>query len=155
MKMKALIIPMFLIAHGAIAADHHDHSKHQDSTQLKLDNGKKWPTDAALRDGMTQIKKLMAAQVPAIHKNTLSKEKYVSLADDVSQATANIFKNCKLNPDADAVLHIILAQILDGMKAMKSADKIDDQRGGAVKIITALEQYPQYFSHEGWAPLKH
>lgn len=156
MKIKALIIPIFLFAHSATAADdHHHHSDPKSSVQLKLDNGKKWPTDAALRDGMNQIKKLMEAQAQAIHKNTLSAAKYTTLAGSVSKATADIFKNCKLNQDADAVLHIILAQILDGMKAMKSAAKIEDQRAGAVKIVTALEQYPQYFSHEGWVPLKH
>lgn len=153
MKFKALIIPVFLIASGAFAADHHSHSAHPDAAKLELDNGKKWATDAALRDGMNQIRKLMAPQIHGIHKNTLKKEQYATLANGVSQATSNIFKNCKLNANADAVLHIILAQMLDGMKAMKTADKVDDQRAGAIKVVTALEQYPQYFSHEGWTSL--
>lgn len=156
MKRMLFFVTSLLLTHGAMAADSHSHDHHKSApAKLNLENGKKWATDAALRNGMDDIKKLMEAQVPSIHNNTLSKEKYVALSNEVSTATSNIFKNCKLKPEADAMLHIILAQILDGMKAMKSADKIAAQRDGAVKIISALDQYPRYFAHEGWKPLKH
>lgn len=154
MKLSAILIAMLLFAHPGLAADDHHHHAHSNS-QLKLNNGKKWPTDAALRDGMNQIKKLVEEQIDGIHKNTLSPEKYAALSDGISTATTNIFKNCKLNPDADAVLHVILAQILDGMKAMKTAEGKDARRNGALKVIAALGDYPKYFAHDGWVPLKH
>ena len=41
---------------GVVAAEPHAHAA---TAEIKLDNGKKWPTDEALRRGMSEIRTAM------------------------------------------------------------------------------------------------
>ena len=62
-------------------------------------------------------------------------------------------KNCKLDENADAMLHLLLADIIAGADAMAGQDS-SEARKGAEKIAHALENYPTYFDHPGWRGLK-
>lgn len=64
-----------------------------------------------------------------------------------------IVANYKLSPEADAKLHVILADLIAGSDLMKGADKAKS-REGAVKIIGALQIYPKCFEHPGWRGLE-
>jgi hypothetical protein len=134
---------------GVVAAEPHAHAA---TAEIKLDNGKKWPTDEALRRGMSEIRTAMSDALPPIHANKFSGEAFGELAGRVQGQIDYVTANCKLPEEADHQLHIVLEQILDGIAVMK-ADK--GRAGGAVKIVQALELYGKHFNHTGWKPLKH
>lgn len=137
-------------AAGALAADNHSHGGSDASAALVLNHGAKWETDDALRRGMTDMRNDMAIALPRIHGGELTPAEYTELADRVDARIEYLVENCKLTPEADEQLHVVLVEIMDGSAAMKGDG---DPRHGAVKIIQALGLYPEYFDHPGWQPL--
>jgi len=116
---------------------------------LTLDEGKKWETDAPLRQGMLSIRDAMAADHAAIGAGKESAAQYQALAKRVDEQVAYVVGNCKLKPEADANLHLVLADIIAGAEMMKGKNAAK-RRDGASKVIRALQTYPDYFNHPGW-----
>ena len=54
---------------------------------------------------------------------------------------------CKLPEEADAQLHVVLAEILEGVDAMRVGP---DRLGGARRVVRALEAYGRHFDHPNW-----
>ena len=133
------------------AAAQHDHEA--GAHTLKLDNGKKWSTDAPLRQGMSAIRDAVAADHRAIHTDKETAAQYNALAGKIDGQIAYIVKNCKLAPEADMRLHVVLAEITAGSDLMKGTDQAK-RKEGAVKIVRALGTYPQYFDHPEWRALQ-
>ncbi len=139
----------------APAAEPHAHGNHADkaaAAQLRLDHGKKWQTDDALRRGMSGIRGAMAEALGPIHKNAFTPAQYDALAADIQVQIDYVVGNCKLPETADQQLHLVLEQIIDGVGDMKAAKGRDQ---GAEKIVRALAQYGKYFDHARWQPLEH
>jgi hypothetical protein len=134
---------------GVLAAEPHAHAA---TVEIRLDNGKKWPTDAALRQGMGEIRVAIADALPRIHGNAVPRAEFERLAAKVQAQVDYVTANCQLPEEADHQLHVVLEQILDGIAAMK-ADT--GQVQGAVQIVQALELYGTHFDHAGWQPLAH
>lgn len=155
---KSIITPAVLglalalgLAGGASAAGVHAHAG-EAIAGITLDHGRQWPSDAALRGGMTRLRDLMAAALPAIHAGRLPAGGFATLADQVQAQIDDVTANCKLPEEADAQLHLVLAQILDGIDLMKGEG---DRAAGAVAIVRALDAYGEAFEHPGWVPLGH
>jgi hypothetical protein len=146
-----------LVVTGISAAEMaaHKHEPGDSPSQLQLNDGRKWATDASLRKGMENIRALMADALPAIHANKLSNARYNALAQKVSHDVAYIVANCKLDPQADEQLHLIIADILSGVETMQGKTKSAKRQTGAVQILGALEKYDSYFDHPGTKPIKH
>jgi hypothetical protein len=140
---------------GSLAADAHKHEHGAAPAKLELNNGKKWATDAPLRQGMESIRKLMDASLHAIHEGKLSAAQYGALAKQVDAEVGGIVANCKLDPKADAQLHLVIAEIGEGVEAMEGKAKKVKRQTGAVKVIGALDKYGTHFEHPGWQPLAH
>lgn len=144
---------MFGLSAGAVSAQDHSHSHGEGtSAQLTLDHGKKWASDDSLRQGMSRIRDLLDAELPAIHSGKANAEQYQALARKVNDQIAFMIKNCKLEPRADAVLHLILVDIIAGTDILLAQQ--GEAHQGAVKIVRALENYAAYFDHPGWHGLK-
>lgn len=139
----------------AVAAETGAHG-HEGATlqALKLDAGRKWATDAPLRKGMTDIRNAVIADKEAIRAGKLGETRYDVLAKKIDDSVAYIVKNCKLPPEADANLHLIIAEIMQASDAIKGRDRQVSRRAGVEKVIAALEAYDKYFDHPGWQPLK-
>jgi hypothetical protein len=139
---------------SAIAATAaHDHAHDAGApAQLVLDHGKKWTTDAPLRKRMGEIRSLLAQRIPAIHAGKLSAAEYRKLGAAVEEKVGAIVAECKLPPEADAMLHVIVADLVAGAEIMqgKAAGKPAD---GAHKVATAANAYGEYFDDKGWKPL--
>jgi hypothetical protein len=150
-RLAAVLVCLAFAIGPAAAAEHDEHAHGHDASahKLELDHGKKWSTDAPLRQGMSAIRDAVSAEHDAIHHNRTSVAKYQALAKKVDEQIAYMVANCKLSPEADANLHVILAEIIAGSDRMKGKSKAK-AREGAVKIIGALETYPEYFDHPGW-----
>ena len=104
---------------------------------------------------MANIRQAMAASWQAIHEDKLPAAKYKKLAKKLNHEVSGIVSNCKLEPQNDAQLHLILAEILAGTAAMEGKLKPTTARDGAVKVLGALENYAKYFADPNWQALEH
>lgn len=138
-------------------AQEHDHGlAHHGaaSAQLTLNDGMKWESDANLRQGMSRIRDALNADLHAIHMDKATAEQYQSLAKKIDAQIEFMMDNCKLEPKADEMLHLVLADIIAGAEAMKQPDA-GKARKGAESIARALESYGSHFVHPDWNKQKH
>jgi len=142
-----------LFAVTAAAQTEHEHM-HQSSAaaiaQLQLDQGKKWPTDPSLRSGMAAIQAAFDADHPAIHAGQETDAQYAALAGKIEAQVQGIVANCKLAPAADANLHYVIADLLQGVSLMRGEDPKRSRHDGAALVHGALRAYPKYFDDPGW-----
>jgi hypothetical protein len=150
--LAAACTPVAMAAPAAPAAAHAHDGAHD--TKLRLDHGRKWATDAPLREGMTRIKGLVAPRMDAAHAGTMGAAEYAALAAKVEVEVGNIVANCKLPPEADAALHVVLSQLAEGTGAMAGRTPGVQPRQGFVQVATAVNEYGRYFEHPGWKPIR-
>lgn len=84
-----------------------------------------------------------------------SAAQYGALAKKVNGEVNGIVANCKLEPKADAQLHLVIADVLEGVEAMEGKAKKVKRRAGAERVLGALEKYAAHFDHPGWQPVRH
>jgi hypothetical protein len=155
-----LIIPAMVIglllaspAFAAGAADHghdpHDHAT-QEAGGLVLNDGERWATDTALREGMGRVRASFAEVLPAYKRGELSREAATDTARAIDDHVAFMVENCKLEAEADAVLHVLLSELLQGAAALRGTPQSVE---GLPRIHGALQDYPRYFDHPGWEKL--
>ncbi|HWI83228.1 hypothetical protein [Ramlibacter sp.] len=138
----------------ALAAGGHAHDGHGSApAKLALDHGKKWSTDDTLRSGMDRIRGLVEPQLSAAHADKLSPADYASVAAKVENEVAGIVANCKLEPKADAMLHLVIGNIGAGTEAMAGKDRKATPTQGLVKVAAAVNSYGRYFEHPGFRPI--
>lgn len=139
---------------GTLAyAGEHAHQHAADKPAATLNQGKKWETDAALRQGMDNLRQAMASKQLAIEKEKLKAADYQQLADAADKNISYIVKNCKLSQDADEAFHsIVLAELIQNVEMMRKAPKVQMQRVGALGVLQSLRHYGEYFQHPGWQP---
>ena len=132
-----------LLAVPALAADGpfwHAHAAQEAS--LVLDQGRKWQTDAPLREGMAKIR-------AALEKGA----EHGALAGAVKGEVGLIVQNCRLEPAADAQLHLVLIQVMAGAEAMEGKVEGESRHAGGQRIARALNAYGKHFYHPGWRDL--
>lgn len=106
-----------------------------------------WATDAALRRNMARLRAAVA-QAPA----DMDAAAAARVADAVDRAIADLVAQCRLAPEADAVLHILLGEFAAAAQALRA----DAQAAaGRPRLLAALNAYPQYFDDPGFTPLPH
>lgn len=159
-KFLAVVgLSLGLAATGLVAAEKAAHKPDHDHAaapaKLTLDEGRKWATDEPLRKGMENIRHAVDARLHDIHEGKLGAAGYGALASKVNGEVSNIVSNCKLEPKADAQLHLVIADILQGVEAMKGKTTKAKREKGAEKVVRALDSYGTYFDHPGWEPIRH
>ena len=150
----AAAVPSFAASsHAHAAADTHGHGAHAEGlAALTLDHGKRWPTDDALRKGMSAIRGDLAANHAAIAKRSLDATQGRALGQKLEAQVGYIVANCKLEPAADAQLHVVVAELV------AAADKLQGKApgtpaAGAAQAVKAVNAYARYFDHKGFKPL--
>jgi hypothetical protein len=114
--------------------------------------GQKWEADEALRQGMDDILRSMAASRADIEKECLNAHDYQRLADMVDRNATAIVKNCKLSKDADKAFHtIVLNDLTGGAQLMRSSPRLQAKRVGALGVLQSLRNYGEYFQHPDWS----
>ena len=134
---------------AALAADAHDHGNSAPH-KLELNAGKKWGTDDALRQGMSTIHASVAQTLPAAHSGKATAADYNAFGKDVTAQISYIVENCKLDPKADEQLHIIVADIMNGVEAAEGKEGEKKRASGVVKVAEAANAYGKHFDHAGW-----
>ena len=155
----SLIAMLAVLAAPAPALAQHQHEgDHQHDTSsvavdnLKLDGERKWATDASLRSGMAAIHAAFEADHPAIHAGTATDAQYDALAASIERQVNSIVANCKLPPAADANLHYVVADLMQGISLMRGTDPQRTRHDGAALVHGALRAYPKYFDDPDWKP---
>lgn len=134
------------------ATGNHDHGGAAPQ-KMELNAGKKWAVDAPLRQGMDAIKSSTATILPAAHAGKASSADYDAFGKEVTAQVNYMIQNCKLEPKADAQLHVIIGNILVGVEQAEGKQKGKKRSSGVVKVVHALETYGKYFDHPGWKPV--
>ncbi|MDA9433992.1 hypothetical protein [Bradyrhizobium sp. CCBAU 51627] len=142
----------FALAPLGLAAGPYVHDGPPATVQLRLDHGKKWSTEDALRRGMDEIRIAMAQSFAPIYNNVFTPAQYEALATRIQTQIDDVLGNCKLPEQADQQLHLVLEQVIEGAADMKT--EVGRDRG-TIKIVRALAQYGKYFDHAGWQSLEH
>lgn len=146
----ALALSTAILSPAILAADVHSHGPATASAKLHLDHGRKWATDAPLRQAMTAIREAVHGAPAPLHKATAKPEAYADLGNRIEAEVGRIVKECKLPPEADAQLHIVVAKLIAGADSMKGARDAKAGRAGLVKVDGALKSYGKYFDHPNW-----
>ena len=149
MLALALSSPLAVLA----ATDAHDHGKSAPH-KLELNAGKKWGTDDALRKAMSGIQTSVAQTLPAAHAGKASAADYDAFGKDVTAQVTYMVENCKLDPQADAQLHIIVADLMAGVEAAQGKHGEKKRASGVVKVAQAANAYGKHFDHAGWKAIQ-
>jgi hypothetical protein len=124
----------------------HEHAQHG-TMALELDHGRRWATDAPLREGMERIRAAVAKASRADAPGGLTPAQAQALAASVDEGIAFMVQHCHLEPKADASLHILLGRLSGAAAAVKANPGAAD---GLPRLREALAMYPRYFAHPGW-----
>lgn len=149
----ATVVAASSVAPAWAQATEHSHDA-ASPHQLTLNHGRKWATDASLRTGMAHIRDLVEPQLAAAHAGKLTPEQYKALANQIETEVGAIVANCKLAPQADAMLHVVITDIGDGTDTMKGQNTKRRPALGLVKVTQAINQYGRHFEHRGFKRIR-
>ena len=150
-----LVVSAFASPTGRAQHDEHGHQRDASTAavaSLKLDGTQKWTTDASLRSGMAAIRSAFDADHPAIHAGKETDAQYEALAGKIESQVNRIVAECKLPADADANLHLVVADLMSGVSLMRGQDAARTRHDGAALVHGALVAYGRYFDDPGWKP---
>jgi hypothetical protein len=141
----------------AYAAGPHSHEAHANAAYpaqdgLSLDQGRKWTTDETLRRYMEEIRASLEQNRDAILSDRLTPEQEKALARTIESRVAAIVTDCKLEPRADANLHLVVAELVQAADILHGKATVE-RRHGAVRAIRATQMYATYFDHPDWNPI--
>lgn len=138
----------------ALAAEPHAHGQEAQppAHEITLDQGKKWATDAPLREGMSAIRAALEQKHPEVLANKMSPADYAALGATIEKNVGSIVANCKLPPEADANLHVVVAQLVSAADDLQGKSKVAPAEG-VHKAVRAVNLYRRYFDHPGFKPL--
>ncbi|HZW11642.1 MAG TPA: hypothetical protein VFF81_00430 [Noviherbaspirillum sp.] len=156
MKRHTLLLAAMTLAFPltglAAESGHHDHGAAPQKIQLNA--GKKWPTDEALRKGMSAMRTHVATALPAAHAGKLTPAQYEALGKELNTQVGDIVRNCKLDPKADAQLHVVIGDLAEGIETLEGKRQGKERASGVVRVAQALNAYGKYFDHAGFKAIK-
>jgi hypothetical protein len=82
-------------------------------------------------------------------KSASPRAEYAKASKVIDKQISTIFQNCKLDPKADAALHVPLSKIITASKDLKSSSA-DTRYRAAQSISHALSEYAELFDHPGF-----
>ena len=138
---------VMLCAMAGPSAVAQDHASHHATTTPATASARRWATEAPVRRGMAEIRAAVDALEHDAHGQP-GPGQAATLAARVEAQVAYLVANCKLEPQADAALHAIIARLLQGAAAIK-ADPTDMEAVATMR--QALQDYPRQFDDPGWA----
>jgi hypothetical protein len=132
------------------AALHDAHSEHATTDGPTLPSGRKWATDEPLRQAMSRIRAAVEPIAAAYAHKQLSASDAQVFASLIEENVAFMVANRKLEPQADAALHVIIGHLLNAAASLKKDSAAD---AGVPQLVGALHEYEGTFDHPGWPAL--
>lgn len=117
MRTVQLSVIALLLAVTAPAALAHRHAAH--ATDVATQSPAVFPADAQLRVAMDRVRNAVEAFEHARHGH-MGPEQVRALTDHLDAQVTRVFKECRLEPRADASMHVILATIAKASRAMRA-----------------------------------
>jgi hypothetical protein len=149
--LLALAPGAYVLAHEGGGFDHESKDADEpDPPLLLLNHGEKWQTDEPMRRAMSNVRDSVAGVQHAIDQNTATPAQYDALSRQINEQLSHIITNSKLTRKAQENFYAIFLDLVDGKEMLRQSGM---QRDGALKIIGALERYPEFFDHAGWRAL--
>ncbi|MCX5565805.1 hypothetical protein [Alcaligenes phenolicus] len=145
-----LAISLGTVTGTAIATDTTHHHGHETHGTMELNQGQKWQTDAALRQGMNALHQIVSVGLDGAHANGLKSDDYKKMSGEIMTQFTYIVENCDLEPEADAQLHILLGNIIQGVEVIEGKLPDEQPEDGLIKMAQALNGYGSYFEHPNW-----
>lgn len=137
--IKFVFISILFFVSFATAVDHHSSHKEKKAEQNLVN--RKFIATSDLRIRMNKILSLTKELNPK--KDDVKTVK--SYGDKITETVNDIFKTCKLEPDADAAIHPPLGLILEGASDFKNGN----YESGYKKIHEAFLNYEKMFKIDG------
>lgn len=109
--------------------------------------GALWPTDEPLRTAMSRIRAALERAAPAYERGEFQATEARALARAVEDDVAYMVANCKLEPQADAALHVLIGRMMSAATALKDNPA---STAGVPQLEAALTDYSTSFDHPGW-----
>ena len=134
-------------AHGDV--HEHDH-EHDHGAPPQLAEGQLWATDAPLRAAMVRIRAAVEQHTPSYRQGTLQAAQAQALASAIEDDIDYMIANCKLEPEPDAALHVLIARMMNAATALKT-DPMSET--GLPQAVSALSEYGSTFDHPDWEPM--
>jgi hypothetical protein len=148
LALGASAVPAF----AAAPHSHDAHESHGAPSKITLDHGRKWATDEALRRHMGDIRGALAAKRHEIHRGKLDAEAARQLGATIEKGVAGIVADCKLPPEADANLHVVVADLVAAADVLQGRSPGKPAQG-ATKAVHAVNQYGRFFEDPGFRRL--
>jgi hypothetical protein len=139
-------------AEPAAEAEHDAHVAHGSghaAAPTMPAEGQHWPTDAPLREAMLRIRDGVAVNASAFHDGTLSAAAGQALAAAVEGDVQFMIANCRLAPEPDAALHVLIGRLLGAANTLRTDPLSAD---GLPQLEAVLNDYGATFDHPGWTP---
>ena len=106
-------IGAWMLVHRAHPSPGHDLGHdHEAATAMTLNNGQRWETDQPLRTGMQRIRDAVEQSLTAHASGRLTSAETKALSATVQENVNYLIENCKLSPEADATLHVLITEML-------------------------------------------
>ena len=132
-------------APGQAALQDHGHAEGH-AAETVATPAQRWATDAPLRAGMREIGAVVEALGHYEHGH-MGPDQAALLAGQVPGHIAGIVANCRLEPEADAALHGVLAGLSQGASAL-ATDPAD--LAAIQSLRQALADYARLFDDPGF-----
>ncbi len=132
--------------HGADGHDAHAVSAHGMSEAPSPPPGG-WATDEPLRAAMNRLSEATQKSAPAYERGELQPGEARALADQVEREVAYMVENCRLEPDADAALHVLIGRMMQAATALRADPS---SPAGMPQLHSVLNDYANAFDHPGW-----
>lgn len=164
LAMLAFAGVLFAAPAHAQSTAHHDHAAHAapakpataKSAAAKSATAKpaavptqRWATDAPLRAGMRNLREATETlnHYQMGHLDDVQRDNAV---EKIDAAIKDMFANCKLEPEADAALHRLLAKFIAGANAARAGkfSKVE-----LMQMQEALALYPGEFVDDWSSPI--
>ncbi|MCO5094739.1 MAG: hypothetical protein M9960_05935 [Xanthomonadaceae bacterium] len=130
----------------ADASEHDHHDGHAMSEPVALPDTP-WATDPPLRANMRLIRSAVDTLEHYEHGH-IDAAQAATLGTDIQNAVNTMFAECKLEAEADAALHGLLATFMVGAKAVRTEAEPPAQ--AIAQMREALALYPQMFDDPQW-----
>ncbi len=151
--MKLSILLSFVAALAAplsvFAADHSEHAGRMPH-KLELNAGKKWATDEPLRQAMSTLRQSLVGTLTLVHSGKETSATFDASAKEVTAQVSYMVSNCKLEPKADAQLHVLIGEMMKGAEVLEGKQPGVQKAAGLVAVARAVNTYGEHFSHPGW-----
>ena len=128
----------------AAATSSEAHDAHANHSAPVLAEGERWPTDAPLRAAMNRIEIAVGEAEPAYDNGKLEASAAQSLAAKIDTDVRYMIENCKLAPEPDAALHVLIARMMSAATALQANPNSPE---GVPELAAVVRDYRMTFDH--------